>query len=129
MKLRILIAEPDELLLAAYRAFLAAEGVEVLAVTNVPDCLVMLRKEAPDLLILDPEPAWEAGAEMNALLGEAKGRPAVPVLLLTSHPEKAAEAAYPARCGILIKPVPPALVACIVRTLAESKGALQASSA
>ncbi len=129
MKLRILIAEPDELLSAAYRAFLAAEGVEVLAVSNVRDCLATLRETAPDLLILDPELTWKCGADIGSLLDEGRDCPAIPVLLLTSRPEKVAAASPPARCCLLIKPVSPATVARVVRTLADSRGTLQASSA
>ena len=126
MRLRVLIAGLDELLLAAYRAFLAAEGVEIITVTNGRDCLASLQRFLPDVLIIDLELPWEPGTGIKALVNEGKGLPAVPVLFLTSRPEKVAEIpAHMASCRFMIKPVPPATVASVVRTLAESSATSQ----
>jgi CheY-like chemotaxis protein len=119
MRLRVLIADPDEMLLAAYRAFLAGEGVEVRTVTNGLECLDALRHGRPDVLVLDPDLRWGSGLDVLALLGEDV--PAAPVLILTSRPEQVAESAVPVRdYALLIKPVPPAVVAGVIGTLAES---------
>jgi DNA-binding response OmpR family regulator len=128
VKCKVLIADPDELLTAACRAFLAAEGIEVVTVTNLPDCRAALRRAAPDLFILDPEVAWQSGAEIQELLGDDVERLAIPVLLLTSRPEKVAQEHHSAHCGLLIKPVSPAAVARLVRALAASYQCPQTSS-
>jgi DNA-binding response OmpR family regulator len=128
VKCKVLIADPDELLTAATRACLAGEGIELFAVTNLPDCRVALGRGAPDLLILDPEVTWRSGAEIHELLGDGLERLAIPVLLLTSRPEKVAEENHPVQCGLLIKPVSPAAVARLVRTLAQSSQSPQTSA-
>ena len=91
MRPRVLIADPDELLLAAYRAFLTTEGIEAVTVTNGPDCLAALRESPPA------------------------------VLIVTSNPARVTAAARPTDYALLIKPVAPALLARIVRTLMESR--------
>jgi CheY-like chemotaxis protein len=120
MRLRVLIADPDEMLLAAYRAFLAGEGVDVRTVTNGLDCLDALRRGQPDVLVLDPDLPRGSGLDVLAVLGE--NIPPVPVLILTSHPERVTESGVPLRdYALLIKPVPPAVVAGVMGTLAESR--------
>jgi DNA-binding response OmpR family regulator len=107
MRPRVLIADGDGLLLAACRAFLAAEGVEADTVTNAPDCLAALRGPSPALLVLDP-----AFPDAGSVLAAAAGR-GVPVLLLTADPAVAAR--RPADCAVMLKPVVPALLAGYVR--------------
>ena len=119
MRLRVLIADSDEMLLAAYRAFLAGEGVDVRTAANGLDCLEGLRRGRPDVLVLDPDLGWGSGLDVLAVMGEDV--PAVPVLILTSRPEQVAESAVSLRdYALLIKPVPPAVVAGVIGTLAES---------
>jgi DNA-binding NtrC family response regulator len=119
MRPRVLIADPDELLLAAYRAFLTTEGIEAVTVTNGPDCLAALRESPPAVLILDPE--LPAGSDVLELLARGGDVPAVPVLIVTSNPARVTAAARPTDYALLIKPVAPALLARIVRTLMESR--------
>jgi DNA-binding response OmpR family regulator len=120
MRLRVLIADPDKLLLAAYRAFLAAEGVQVVTVANGPDCLAALRQATPDVLILDPELPGEAGVGIMRRMREGDV-PAVPVLVLTAHPEVISEGGAPSHdYALLLKPVRSATVIGVIRSLAES---------
>jgi DNA-binding NtrC family response regulator len=109
------IADADELLLAVYRAFLAAEGYDAVTVNNGLDCLQAMKKAETGMLVIDPEIPWGGGG-IAALMGE--DLPAVPVLFLTRHPEAVAEASLPpSRYAILMKSVSPAVVCNIVRTL------------
>jgi two-component system response regulator MtrA len=120
MRRRVLIAEPDALLLAAYQAFLAAEGVQTVAVTNGVDCRAALRQCPPDVLVLDSDLALGPDGEGLDLLREAREASAVPVLILTSHPEDLTRGGVPlGDYGLLIKPVPPATVAGVIRSLGE----------
>jgi DNA-binding NtrC family response regulator len=87
--------------------------------TSGLDCLTALRAERPDVLVLDPDLRSGGGLGVLALMGDDV--PAVPVLILTAHPEQVAESAVPlSDYALLIKPVPPAAVARLIRTLAES---------
>jgi DNA-binding response OmpR family regulator len=118
MRSRIVIADSDELLLAVYRAFLAAEGYDAITVTNGLDCLEALKKTETCMLVIDPEIPW-GGDGIAALMREDSDLPAVPVLFLTRRPEAVTEASLPAsRYAILMKPVAPAIVCRIVHALA-----------
>lgn len=110
------------MLRAAYQAFLTAEGLHALAVTNGGDCLAALRQAPPDVLIIDPELPEGAGGALLDVLRQAGEAPAVRVLILTSHPETVTAEALPGSdYGVLIKPVPPATVAAVVRSLGEAE--------
>lgn len=123
MRLRVLIADPDKLLLAVYRALLAATGVEVITASNGRDCLAALRGAAPDLLVIDNDAPWNSGDEIATLLDDAVANWPVAVLLVTADLEKftAANTSSPGY-RLLIKPVRPATVADVIRTLAEAVG-------
>lgn len=119
MKPQVLIADPDELLLAAYRAFLVAEGFEVIAVTSGLACIEVLRRRSVIALILDSELPWGSGVGVLDLLKQERiSLP--PVLLLTSRPARIVESTIPVRdYALLIKPVAPSTVAHVVSTLAS----------
>ena len=120
MRSQVVIADSDEMLLAAYRAFLAAEGFDAVTVTNGLDCLGALKKNDPCLLVIDPDIPW-GGGWIVAMMREHADLPVVPVLFLTSRPESVTEAVLPpSRYAILLKPVAPTTVASFVRTLAET---------
>jgi CheY-like chemotaxis protein len=117
------------LLLAAYRAFLAAEGVQTTTATNGPDCLAALCRGLPDVLIIDPELLGDAGAGILARLGQAD-LPPVPALILTTHPDEVARTPSPLPDSmLLLKPVPPAMLAGLIRILVESGSHLHTTSA
>lgn len=122
MRSQVVIADSDEMLLAVYKAFLAAEGFDAVTVNNGLDCLEAMKKAGTCMLVIDPEIPWGGGG-IVALMREQTDLPAVPVLFLTSHPEAVTEAVLPpSRYAILIKPVAPTTVASFVRTLAETPG-------
>jgi DNA-binding response OmpR family regulator len=119
MKMRVVIADRDEMLLAAYRAFLAAEGFEVATATSGAACLEALRQDETTVFVLDPDPPWDSGLGVLAKLREEK-LSCPHVLLLTANPSLVAESVVPDRdYALMIKPVPPATVASIVRGLTD----------
>ena len=80
---RILIADRDEFLSAAYREHLARHGVQVATAATGLACLDRLRDFRPDVLVLDPAMLWGGGDGVLAVLHEEPQiRPAA-VLLLT----------------------------------------------
>lgn len=80
---RILIADRDEYLLAAYRERLTQHGAHVATAATGLACLDRLRDFAPDVLVLDPAMLWGGGDGVLAILHEEPQiRPAA-VLLLT----------------------------------------------
>jgi DNA-binding response OmpR family regulator len=116
----VVIADRDELLLAAYRAFLAAEGFEAVAPGSDAACFDALRQGDAAAFVVDADLPRESGLEILAKLrAEAVSCP--PVLLLASEPASIADTPMPVRdYALLLKPVSPATVAGVVRALADS---------
>ncbi len=120
MKPRVVIADANELLLSAYRAFLVAEGFEVIAVTDGLACIDVLRRQNVTALILDSDLPWGSGLGVLEVMHE-EGIPLPLVLLLASQPARIADSAFSIRdYALMIKPVPPAAVAHVLSTLVSS---------
>ena len=117
---RVLIADPDPLLLAACRIFLVGQAIDLTAVTIASECWALAQDRPPDLLIIDPE---LPGFHLKDVLptGRPGREPAQPPLLLLVRPELLPEQ-VPCRpdMAILLKPVPPALLALIIGTVARA---------
>ncbi len=82
MSLRILIADPDRYLLAAYKAQLGSGGFDVATAQNGLECLRRLREFTPDVLVLEPSIPWGGGDGILSLLHEEPGLPEVRVILV-----------------------------------------------
>ena len=84
-KERILVIDDDTAVLSAVQAILTDEGYDVLTADSGFRGLETLRKEAPDLIILDLKmPGMSGMGFLNEILG-ADGKPKYPVLVLTAH--------------------------------------------
>lgn len=83
MSLRILIADRDEFLLAAYREHLIRRGAVVATATTALACTDRLRDFAPDVLVLDPALLWGGGDGVLAVMHEEPQLRPASVLLLT----------------------------------------------
>jgi DNA-binding response OmpR family regulator len=81
--IRILLAIPEEALLASYQQVLFQEGFEVAVATSGLDCLVGLRRLRPDVLVLGEQLLWGGVSGVLALIQEGADVPPVPVLLLS----------------------------------------------
>jgi DNA-binding NtrC family response regulator len=84
MSIRVLIADPDATLLEDYQAQLTQAGFDVATVQNGLDCLDMLRKFSPDVLVLEPEMPWGGGDGVLAVMHDVFELPLVPVFIITS---------------------------------------------
>ncbi len=83
MSVRILIADPDEYLLDAYREHLEQRGCEVLTATNGLACIEKLRKCCPDVLVLEPSLPWGWGDGVLAVMHDEPNLAGIPVIVLT----------------------------------------------
>ena len=120
MSMSVLIADADPLLLSAYRAYLL-EGVEVRTATSGLTCLEELRRWRPDVLVLDADLPWGSGLGVLAVMRDDPTLPLIPVLLLTARPADLAEQIIPIRdYALLIKPIPPVVMAGLIFALADS---------
>ena len=84
MSVRILIADRDEFLLAAYHEHFSRHGAVVATATTGLTCIDRLRDFAPDILVLDPSLLWGGGDGVLAVMHEEPQIRPASVLLLTN---------------------------------------------
>lgn len=95
MSTRVLLVDPEEILLDTYRDYLTAHGFDVEAASAGPDALSKLRLWKPDVLILEPDMPGGCG---DKILEEVRNHPelwGVPVLILSRRDRKVVT--YPVR--------------------------------
>ena len=122
MRPTVLIADADELLAAAYRAFLVAEGFSVDWVTTGLACLDLLRERTPEALILDAELPWGGGVGVLEVMARDLGMHSPAAVLLTARPP--AIPTLPrgmSTPAMLIKPVSPLAISQTLRALLDSR--------
>jgi len=84
MATRVLIADPDRYLLAAYKEHLSLEGFEVATAQDGIECLRQLRDFVPDVLVLEPAIPGGGGDGIVRLMYEDRSLPKLRgILLLT----------------------------------------------
>lgn len=81
--IRVLIADPDESLLAEYREH-SQEGFDVVTALNGLECVDRLREQVPDVLVLEPQLLWGGGDGVLAVMHNDLDLATVPVMILTS---------------------------------------------
>jgi CheY-like chemotaxis protein len=89
MPVRVLLADPDQILLTEYADFLKGVGFEVATAADALECLAMLRSFSPDVLVMEPRIPWGWGEGILAVLRDGSAGPRVPVILLTADGEYA----------------------------------------
>jgi len=122
MPTRVLIADGDGSLLAAYRDFLSRNGFNVLTAPDGLKCINALRCFKPDALILELDIPWGGGMGVLEVMHEQLDVPLVPVLVLTSRqdPESIEEVtAFKMVNRYHVKPLAPDQLAKLVRTIEE----------
>lgn len=84
LKKKILLVEDEEALKLLYQEELEEAGYEVFTAKNGKEALQKLRKERPDLVILDiVMPEMDGMEALGRILSEEKR---IPIILHTSHP-------------------------------------------
>lgn len=122
MRPRVLIADPDDLMLAAYEAFLAGEGFLIQTVSTALDCLTALREAPPDLLVIDPDLPWGSGMGVLVLMEQEPDLPCVPAIILARQIEPVLHKGPLLReYAILLKPTSPGIVAAAIRQILSEK--------
>ncbi|MDH3719620.1 MAG: response regulator [Planctomycetota bacterium] len=121
-RIRVLIADPDEALLASYREYLSNYGFIVSTVRTALDCSTHLAGFGPDVLVLDPELPWGWGDGVLARMHEDPDMPVVPVMVLSSaHDLELLYRVFQFPVNDFeLKPVEPSLLAQRLRRLVDS---------
>lgn len=106
MKCQILVADDHPLYREVLAEALSDGGYCVATVADGSSCLVYLRAAPlPDLVILDWSMPGLSGSEVLRRLREDPRTAAVPVLMVSGHPEAPAALGGRAHQGLLVKPV------------------------
>jgi CheY-like chemotaxis protein len=116
---RVLLTDADTILLSMYRTFLTEQRFTVRTASSGLECMELLRKWRPDVLVLDSHLPWGAGLGVLALMREDPDVPVVPVLLLTTDPALTAEVPGLDH-AVLLKPVPVLVLAQAIHRLTRS---------
>ena len=80
---RILLADPDRVLVEDYAMGLREGGYEVAIATDALTCVEQLKCFAPDFLVLEPMLPWGQGEGVLSFMREEPDVPLVPVIVLT----------------------------------------------
>ena len=80
---RVLVADPDESLLAGYRECFW-EDFDLVTATNGVECLARLRERTPDVLVLEPDLPWGGGDGVLAVMRQVFQLAHVPVMIVTA---------------------------------------------
>jgi two-component system nitrogen regulation response regulator NtrX len=79
----LLIADDEPSIISSLKGLLTDEGFEVLTAANGYECLKVIEKEPPDLVLLD---IWMPGIDGIETLKEIKKiNPALPVIMISGH--------------------------------------------
>lgn len=87
MTQRILVVDDDKSIVKVLTAYLEQSGYQVLTAYDGEMALYMLRRERPDLVILDLMMPRRDGYEITNLVRNDKSLSATPIIMLTAHVE------------------------------------------
>ncbi|MBN1122309.1 MAG: response regulator [Anaerolineae bacterium] len=103
---------------------LTARGYDVVEVDNARDGLERLRRDLPDLLLLDIKMPGMSGLELLEIISREQPISGIPVIVMTASEgvaDSVEESSYPQIVEVLVKPVSVhRLVEVVSETLSES---------
>ena len=120
--IRVLIADPDESLLAAYRKLLRKD-FEVVTAPNALKCVRRLREGVPAVLVLEPQLPGGGGAVVLAVMRDEPRLSLVPVMIITAcrDPRILSSVAPFPISDYRVKPLPAAHLATRIHRLLEHR--------
>lgn len=83
MTATLLIAESDRDLANVYRQRFVENGYHVFIASDGPECMAIIRRESPAVLVAALEIPWSPGCNLMTCLREESRRRSVPSLILT----------------------------------------------
>jgi len=120
---RVLIAEPDECLLAEYQEYMA-DDFEVVTALNGLECVACLRDFVQDVLVLEPQLPWGGGDGVLTIMKMVAELAIIPVMILTSCRDVVilrSVAPFPIS-DYCVKPLTPAQLTKRIRNVLEFRG-------
>lgn len=104
--MRVLIADGDKVFLDIAQDYLLHCGLEVNVATNGVEAVASLRRDRPDVVVLDRELLWGGEDGVRALMRQVSRWSEIPVILTSTDvmPEESGFAAGPPVVARLRKP-------------------------
>ena len=110
--MRVLIADGDEVLMGVAQCYLARHGHEVKTATNGLECVALLRRDVPDVVVLQRELLWGGSDGIRAFMQQVPRCSEIPVILTSddevpeefcfASPPLAAQLQKPYRLEVLL---------------------------
>jgi DNA-binding response OmpR family regulator len=129
MSFRVLIADPDPLLLSAYRLLLVGQDIDLDTACTAPACREALQRQPPDLLVLDLElPGLRLDEDLPR--PNENGTPSGPLVILTARQDALPDdlLSHPG-VTLLFKPVCPGWLIGAIEAFARSSRLASTSAA
>jgi DNA-binding response OmpR family regulator len=120
--IRVLFADPDESLLAAYRE-LRRNDFAVATAPNALKCVRRLRQFLPDVMVLEPQLPWGGGDGVLSIMRDEPCLADIPVTIVTAcrdHLILKSVAPFPIG-DYQVKPVPPTDLVTRIRRLLDHR--------
>ena len=113
MGIRVLVVEDQPLNMELAVAILENRGYEVWTAFDAKECLAKLRKDLPDIILMDVQMPGTDGLELTRILRDNPATSHLLIVAMTAHAmEEDAERVRAAGCdGYLIKPIQTRLLA------------------
>jgi DNA-binding response OmpR family regulator len=123
---RILIADDDPDIRDLCFTILSTEGFDVLLAQNAPECLLMARRDSPDLILLDWMMPGVDGMEALQLLKSSAATNEIPVVMVTAFggPMEITLATHHGAEGYVTKPFEAADLLSLVRRFTAAQSPL-----
>lgn len=83
--MRVLMADGDVTLLEAAHRYLSRRGYAVEVASNGLDCVAHLRREVPDVVVLDRKLQWGGSDGVQEFMLQAPGLSQIPVILTSDR--------------------------------------------
>lgn len=117
--IRVLIVDDEALVRSGFRLILgAASDIEVVDAVDGPAAMEAVRRERPDVLLLDIRMPGRSGLEILADIREMSSPPVVAVLTTFDSDDYIARALGAGAAGFLVKDTDPEQLPALIRSLA-----------
>jgi len=81
--MRVLIADEDEVFLEVAQRYLSRHGLDVKTATNGVESVALLRRDMPDIVVLEGELLWGGSDGVRALMMQDPAWSEIPVILIS----------------------------------------------
>ncbi|MDO5645767.1 MAG: response regulator transcription factor [Dermabacter sp.] len=117
--IRVVIVDDEALVRSGFRLIVgAADDIEVVDAVDGPDAMAVIRRERPDVVLLDIRMPGRSGLDILADIRELESPPVIAVLTTFDSDDYIAQALRAGASGFLVKDTDPVQLPALIRSLA-----------